>query len=877
MNKKIDNNEIFEHAHMVILISFTLFSIALICESILMKWEVWAIILVIAALIVSWVLHIGSILSTTARMWLYSFLMMAVYFFYGTHLTSTFDIAAVITVVMIVYIMTGQKKLILECMISYYITMAYDVIAYLVNGYKFDSLEISRIMLHLFIVALAGFVARMVIDKWGSVLGKSEERVEELADATNRLNDFLANVSHEIRTPINAIMGLTGVCLENEKDEEIKNEMIAVRGAGHRISEQVNDILDYSEVDKGELAINKENYMIQSVLNDIIVETETIREPGIELIVNVDPTMPSIMNTDITKLKRIIWHMVCNGLKYTKKGGVNVQVYAKKQEYGVNLCIDVTDTGKGMEARELERIFEGFYQGDSSRTRSSNGLGLGLSIAEGFTRALGGFMKVESKPNVGTTVSVSIPQAVVDATPCMKVENPDKIVAVGYLHFEKFTVPAIRDYYDSAIKSIMGEFGLSLRRVNNLNDLKRIISSVEATHLFVGPEEYVSDPEYFEEVAKHTLVCLTAEKDFPLLANSRVYLLAKPLFNFSIVTALNKTVEDAFEEDTKIMLYDVKTLVVDDEPMNLEVARMVFGKYGMRVTCAESGARAIDYCRNEQFDVVFMDHMMPEMDGVEAMKNIRAMYKTSGVDVPIVALTANTVSTAKDMFMKEGFDGFVSKPIEIPELERVMKNVIPKNRITFERMTRIDAVKKEIDEIKEEISSAKEEMFGEAEAEISQEPVVAEKDEESIFDKLNAIGIDTKLGLKYSQNDEEFYLALLKEYADVPDKKIRELEKYLEENDLQNYAVRTHAVKSTSKMIGIMDLSEMAKTLEFAAKEEDVEKIDAVHTVFIEEYSEMMRDINRICGYSPAVDSGGTTSDAGAEEEIFEFMPEGDE
>ncbi len=855
MNKKFFNNELFNSAHLVILISFTLFSVALVCESIFMGWELPAVVIIIVALIISWVMHMGQMLTDNARMWIYSLLMMGAFFFYGTHLTSTFDLASVIAIVMIIYIMTGRKKLIVECMVTYYITMTYDIIAILMSGYRFTGLEISRIMLHLFVVALGGFVSFTVINKWGSLFEKTGERVEELADSTRRLNDFLANVSHEIRTPINAILGLTGVCIEKEKDEEIKNEMAAVRGAGHRISEQINDILDYSEIDKGSLVVNRENYMIQSVINDIIVEINDEREPDVELVINVDKTVPSIMHTDITKLKRIFWHLISNGIKYTKKGGVYVYISAKKHEYGVNLCIEVTDTGKGMDAKELERVFEGFYQGDSSRTRSSNGLGLGLSIADGFARALGGFMKIESKEGVGTTVSVSIPQKVVDGTSVMTIENPEKVKIVGFLDFDKFSVPAVRDFYDKTVKNSVEDLGVSMHRVNNIDDLKQLLDSIEPTHLFVAEEEYNNNRDYIESLTNSILVCVIGNPTEAHPDKSRVLWLNKPFYNCSVISVLRKTVEDAFEKELRMKLEGVEVLVVDDEPMNLQVARMIFGKYGMKVYCASSGFESIEKCREKQFDIIFMDHMMPEMDGVEAMKQIRAVYKPSGADVPIVALTANAVSTAREMFISEGFDGFVSKPIEFSELERVMKNVIPKNLISYERI--------EDDPVDEKEKNASTAGGPDQKAAVTESPL----------EGLNAIGIDTERGLMYSGNDEKFYLSLLEEYASESEKKVRELDSFVSEKDLASYAIKAHSIKSTSKMIGINELSETAKMLETAAKAGDEDIVEAAHEGFLRKYEKMMTDINAICDFSRGV-TGTDAGQASDDDEIIEFMPE---
>ena len=240
--------------------------------------------------------------------------------------------------------------------------------------------------------------------------------------------------------------------------------------------------------------------------------------------------------------------------------------------------------------------------------------------------------------------------------------------------------------------------------------------------------------------------------------------------------------------------------------------------------------------------------MMAGMDGVEAMKRIRTDVSGLNGTIPIVALTANAMSSAKQMFMAEGFDGFVSKPIEIEELERVMKQVLPKSAISF---VSADDAAVEIEEpvkVTEEIP----------------EPV---KDEASALDNLRAFGLDTAAGLKYSVDDAEFYKSLLIQYANESDEKIASMKQYYEAHDWHNYEIFVHALKSTSRMIGAEDLSDKAKNLESAAKRADSEYIALNHASMISDY---MRLVGKIRSeFNISADSG--------EDEVFEFIPDNEE
>ncbi|MCR5249528.1 MAG: response regulator [Lachnospiraceae bacterium] len=776
---KIEKNELFQTAHMMILVAFTIFSLILTAESLIMGWERWALIMIGAAVVISWTLHIRQLLTAHSRLWIYSLMMMAIFFFYGIHETSTFDLAVIMSALVLLFTMTGLKNLINACLATYFVTMAYGVALMIKNGTQFDTLLISRILMHLVVVFMTGWFARTIIDRWASVLEESMREIEVLRDSTDRLDDFLANVSHEIRTPVNAVIGLSGVCIEKAGGGELDGELRSIRAAGKRVGEQISDILDYSEIDRGMLVRNEEDYMLDSLLNDLVEELRPYKRPEIELIIDVDPAIPSVMVTDVIKLKKILWHLIMNGLKYTMKGGVYVRISSVEESYGINLCIEITDTGIGMTSTEVERMAERFYQANSGRTRMGGGLGLGFPIVAGFVSSLGGFMTIDSKPGKGTSVHISLPQRVSDPSSCMTINNREDLCLGAYLHFDKFINPDVREYYNTMVSNIVHGLGVHMHRVDNLDDLKRLTSSLHLTHLFIAEEEYATDPAYIEELAKEMLVVVVADSGFKLPENSRSRILEKPFYCFPVATILNS---DRFTQarKTKMLCPGLEVLVVDDEPMNLTVARGVFSSYGMNVSTALSGPESIEQCRKRSFDLIFMDHMMPGMDGIETMHAIRSDRSGACKDAPFIALTANTVSTAREMFLSEGFDGFVSKPIEPADLERTLKKVLPKSAIRYESVTKEDL-----------------------------------PDEEgSRYTILEAIGIKTDSGLRYAQNDSELYHSLLKQFtADEPSKQAK-IRRYYLSKDFKNYEILVHALKSTARMIGADALSERAKTLE---------------------------------------------------------------
>ena len=300
----VNDKDLFQSSHLTILISYTIFATILVGESLLLGWEKWALVLIVAGICAAWILHIRHNTPSNVRLWLYAVLMMGCFFFYGIHETSTFDLALVMAAIIMLHTMTGRKAFITLCQFTYYATMAYELIMMFINGVEFDALIITRSLLHLAMVFFIGRFAKTIIDKWMQVLSKSKDEVEQLTEATEHLNDFLANVSHELRTPVNAIIGLTTLCIDKSRHREVEGDLIAVRDAGRKVAEQIGDILDYSEIDRKKAVCNNEDYMLSSVLHDLVVDLKQYKGKNVELIIDVDPSIPEVLHSDVSKLRK---------------------------------------------------------------------------------------------------------------------------------------------------------------------------------------------------------------------------------------------------------------------------------------------------------------------------------------------------------------------------------------------------------------------------------------------------------------------------------------------------------------------------------------------------------------------------------------------
>ena len=802
-------------AHLLILLCYTILTIVLTGESLLLGWETEAIVLLLLGVVVCWTVHFTEKFPVDISVWIYFILTMLAFFFYGIHETSIYDMAPVMMVIILIYSTTEMYSIIRLCVVVYFFTMTYDLFFVMGKSMELTPLSITRTLLHFLLVYMAGWLMKVVMQRRRQERKNNDSRIAGLEETNRRTEDFLTNVSHELRTPINAVTGISAVMLKREEDAEKRKEIASIQEAGQRLFSQIEDILDYTEIDTGKMKVSKEPYVLLSLLNDVITGSQMLTEENApEVIFDVDAKIPSALVGDARKIKKILRHLIDNAVRFTKKGGVYVRVYTLTKPYGVNLCMEVSDTGIGIEKEDLEKITEKFFKSDGGKNRRTGGLGLGLPIVYGMVTVMEGFMQVDSNLNDGTTVTVSIPQAVADAAPGMVLENRTSLSLACYVRLEKYEIPKVREYYNEMISHLVTGLDVPLHRVSDLEELKKLVSVYRLTHLFAGREEYEESRQFLDSLDQDVEIIVVADERFALPDNGRVKLLNKPFYSFMIASVLNAEASGDTEilKEKRMLCPGVKVLVVDDEPMNRRVAEEIFKGYQMQVQTAESGRMAIDLCEREDFDLVFLDHMMPEMDGIETLKRLRKIHTDSGRGLTVIAFTANAVSGAREMFLKEGFDEFVSKPIEYSEMEHVLRKVLPKSAIIW------------VDENIENIEKGDKNF---------------EKDS-----RHEVVQINTKSALAYCKNDMNFYQELLHKFVVDADKKKSEIDHYFKREDYDNYRIVIHALKSTAKMIGADALSELAQELEAAVQNKDIGYVREHHEEMLLEYSRVVDRIS---------------------------------
>ncbi len=648
-------------------------------------WEFWVPGVIFVCTIALWWIHLTQKTEREVRVILYYIYSAFLIFYHGVHKSSLFDVSVAFAL-FLVTVALADKAILLKLGIAEYAIIMVLQFYYLFKDptVNLDRFAVMRIVFHIVTVIAVFVLARI------SVFGRASEqkRIKRWQDAamenSHDMEDFLSNISHELRTPVNVISGMTTLL---QKDNDAP-ELDSIREATHRLANQIEDIQDYTEIKRGEIVLEEENYMCASLINDVVADYNAInKNDELELVIDMSPEIPSMLNGDVKKLNKVLRHLLNNAMKFTERGGVYLKVYTVPRDYGVNLIIEVEDTGIGMTRADISQLSRGMYQANKRRNRSNGGIGIGLPVVYGFVHKMGGFVVIHSEKGAGTNVRVSVPQGVIDPSPAMSLKEEVKNSVILYVDQNKYKVPALREFLRSMAVNLSNGLKSRLYSASDAEELERLCTQINAGFIFTGQEEYEKNKNLMDRLCKEgRLVVVSARTGFQVSSESGVITMPKPLFALPIVRILNgeNTRGSETMEDTHVSFPGVTALVVDDEPMNLVVASGLLKGYGMIVDTAESGAEAVSKYEKADYDVIFMDHMMPEMDGVEAMKRLRGIASKTGREARVVALTANALSGAREMFLMEGFDGFIAKPIDLVLLERVMKQVLPKEKVKYE-------------------------------------------------------------------------------------------------------------------------------------------------------------------------------------------------
>ena len=643
-----------------------------------------------------------------------------------------------------------------------------------------DKLENAALFLYTLTSALSSIAYHKYIMKEANI---------EIEKAANMKSDFLANTSHELRTPMNAIIGMTEMALREDMSPAAKNYINQIKAAGKSLLTIINDILDFSKIESGKMDIVTANYEPASMINDIATIISTrIDKDDVELVLDVNPDIPRVLYGDIIRIKQIITNLANNATKFTRVGQICLKYdFEQVSPDTINLLFSVSDTGIGIKSEDIGKLFKSFQQLDSKRNRNIEGTGLGLVISKQLLSLMDGDISVESVYGEGSTFSITIPQKVIDADASIALTENPPCHAVGFLDNTYAQIQLKRDMHKLDIDYT------DLKDEDVMSFLTEHTDTLKDLYLFIPYSSFDQKLQDFVEEHPELNTIVTVPYDTSADYNpTNVMVVHKPLSVLTLAGIYNHEVFNQYDNPSSDEYYDftaetARILIVDDNSINLTVAQGLLEPLNMQIDTALSGNAAISKISETMYDLILMDHMMPELDGIETTHIIRRFHSEYD-NVPIIALTANVIGDVKNMFIKEGMNDFVAKPIEVRMLVNTLRKWLPKEKITkHSGSTRTAPARKQITL-----------------------PDIPE---------LNIQGALKLLG------SEDLFMTILADYYHAIPKKLKLIQTYKDNAEWHNYTVEVHALKSASRQIGADDLSDRAAALEAAGNANDIDII----------------------------------------------------
>ncbi len=635
---------------------------------------------------------------------------------------------------------------------------------------------------------------------------KNMEKVNYELERTARMkSDFLANMSHELRTPMNAVIGMTEIALREAISEKVKDCLNQISRSGNNLLNIINDILDYSKIEAGKMEIVPDSYEPLSEVNDISAILQTrVKDKDIELFFIVDPNLPKEFYGDSMRIRQILINLANNAIKFTEKGYVMIKLVVEPAgEDEVILDFHVMDTGRGIKKEDLDKLFVSFQQLDSKRNRNIEGTGLGLTISKKLCEAMNGTIGVSSEYGKGSEFWFRLPQKVINPTKLLSIEGHENMAA--FVISERGFM--VENFYDQ-----MDALGIERHLIGNLGEY-----APTGKNDFLFIEESMYTPELCEFLDKNPkLVCIVLTKVNGSFSSDKknVRLLPRPMNTLNMVLVLRDQSISSFwgkhekHGSIKFTAPDAKILIVDDNSINLTIALGLIEPLKIQCKTAESGSEAIRMVEKEHFDLILMDHMMPVMDGVETTRAIRANI-LSAADTPIVALTANVAEGSMEMFIKAGMADLIAKPIDVKQLNSKLWEWLPEDKIIEEASGTSENDEKPADHGEDAFDCL---------------------DCKKAVEGLGSPALFRKIVSDYYRKGPAIYAAI---------------EEAINRGDWNDYTIRMHALKSTSRQIGATDLGDMAEKLEKAGKVADMEAVAVYHSVTMEAFKKLLDDLSK--------------------------------
>jgi signal transduction histidine kinase/CheY-like chemotaxis protein len=627
--------------------------------------------------------------------------------------------------------------------------------------------------LRIFILSALGFIFMIALNYLLLQISGAKKRADE---ENKNKSSFLARMSHEIRTPMNAILSLAEIILRKNPTKDIRDQILIIKQSGVTLLALINDILDFSQFEAGGgLRLESKKYEFAPLINDVVnVICTRLEGKSIDFFVSADGNIPAVLEGDEIRIRQLLINLLNNAVKYTKTGSISLDVTMKMYD-SKRICLyfKITDTGIGIKAKDIKTLFNEFTRVDPERNAGVEGTGLGLAIANSICQAMGGEITVSSVYERGSIFTASVIQSF---------DDDKRSASVDSAELKKTLVFEDRPFHLKYLKTAFENLKITASYKTDIEEVTRDLERNSYDFAFV-PAKYATEciRVWGKRSGNGRLIVMAETRDNTAFDNTATLLL--PVYSLRLMDILNGASKNTDQDECKpdFIAPSAYALVVDDIITNVMVAEELLQFHELQVDTCTSGGEALDLARKNRYDLIFMDYMMPEMDGLETARRIRIMGDEDPYyrKVPIIVLTADILPEHRQMFFQNGLNDFLGKPIEMKKLCDILRKWIPQDKIKYE------------------------------------DQAVAQIHEDSQK-------IDVKTGIKNTGGSLGSYLKVLQLFNSDSKDRSQVIRQTASSGDIRLYTTMVHGLKSASRTIGAAKFGDFAEEMEAAGRNNDL-------------------------------------------------------